>query len=227
VKPGLGNSNLEVAVGPPYIVMDTPSLINRIFERCESERMLPPLKTRLVKLLYLAEIEYFRRTGKRLTGLEWRFHHFGPYAAALADQLGNPDVDTLTWSMIPRQNIDDHDAQVAISQVVHEWGDADLNALLDFVYFETEPMQNAKRGDTLDFASVKPLSAWRPVKLVIDSKKLAQLRKDLTARATQYEQLRVASEVSENLLESLKEWDADRALKLGRGDCKIDPKSLA
>jgi hypothetical protein len=188
--------------------------------------MLPPLKTRLVKLLYLAEVEYHRRTGKRLTALDWRFHHFGPYAAALSDQLGNPNVDTLAWSIIPRQKIEDHDAQIAIAEVVHEWGDADLNALLDYVYFETEPMQGSKRGETLDFSLVKPLAAQRRVRVALDSKKLGQLRKDLTSRAAQYEQLRTASELSEDLLESLKEWDADRALKLGRGDCRIDPKSL-
>lgn len=205
--------------------MDTPTLIDLILERCELERMLPPLKTRLVKLLYLAELEYLRRTGRRLTGLDWRFHHFGPYAAVLSEHLGNPNVDAIAWAA-RRREISDHDAQMSVAQVVREWGDADLDTLLDYVYFETEPMQTAKRGEALDFSNVKPLAGQRRVKLALDSKKLGQLRKSLTAQAAQYEKLRIPSEVSEDLFENLKEWDIDRALKLGNGDCKINPKSL-
>jgi uncharacterized phage-associated protein len=206
--------------------MDTASLINLVLERCEAERMLSPLKTRLVKLLYLAEIEYFRRTGKRLTNLDWKFHHFGPYAFALADYLGNPDIDSLVGSISAHPKNADHDIQSCVAHVVHEWGDAELNTLLDYVYFETEPMQGAHRGERLDFSVVKPLNDQRRVKIALDSKKLSELRKALTVRAADYEQLRTASEVSENLFDNLKEWDIDHALKLGKGDCKIDPNSL-
>jgi hypothetical protein len=48
----------------------------------------------------------------------------------------------------------DFELETIVDRIVKEWGDADLNKLLDYVYFETEPMQNAKRGDVLDFSSV-------------------------------------------------------------------------
>lgn len=132
--------------------MDTASLIDLILERCDSERMLPPLKTRLVKLMYLTEVEYYRRTGKRLTDLPWKFHHFGPYASVLGNYLGNPNVDSIAWSITHRANPADHDVLRCVVQVVQRWGDADLNELLDYVYFETEPMQAAHRGERLEFS---------------------------------------------------------------------------
>jgi hypothetical protein len=208
--------------------MDVPFLIDLILERCDAERMLSPLKTRLVKLLYLTELEYYRRTAKRLTDLNWIFHHFGPYAYALGELLGNPDEDRFAWSLTRHPSTSDHDVQVCVSQVVHEWGNADLNALLDYVYFDTEPMQAATRGEALNFAVVIPLAQGRKekVRIELDPKKLRELRKKLAARAPDYQRLRAASEVSDDLLDNLKEWDIDRALRLSTGNCKVDPKSL-
>jgi hypothetical protein len=206
--------------------MDTASLIDLILERCGIERMLLPLKTRMVKLLYLTEVEYYRRTGKRLTDLDWKFHLFGPYASVLENYLGDPNVDSIAWSITHPPEGADHDVQQSVAQVVHAWGDTDLNTLLDYVYFETEPMQSAHRGDSLDFSGIKPLAEQHRVKIVLDSRKLNDLRTKLTARAADYELLRTASEVSENVLENLKEWDIDRAVKLSKGGCKIDPQSL-
>ena len=206
--------------------MDVAALIDLILERCSAERMLPPLKTRLVKLLYLTELEFFRRTGKRLTTLDWKFHHFGPYAKALGELLGNPDEDAVAWSLTHRPSTSDHDVQSCASQVVHTWGDADLNALLDYVYFDTEPMQAARRGEMLNFAVVAPFTEKRKVRIELDPDKLKKLRKKLAARAPDYQQLRAATEVSDSLMENLQEWDIDRFLKLSKGNCRIDPKSL-
>ena len=38
-------------------------------------------RVRLVKLLYLLEIEYYRIYQKRLTHLKWEFYHYGPHSA--------------------------------------------------------------------------------------------------------------------------------------------------
>jgi hypothetical protein len=42
--------------------MESTELVDLILERVEAERMFPPRVTRLVKLLYLAEVEYYRRS---------------------------------------------------------------------------------------------------------------------------------------------------------------------
>jgi hypothetical protein len=145
----------------------------------------------------------------------------------LGEYLGNPDMEAIALSIPsgPRPSLG-YDVQKCVSQVVHEWGDAELNALLDYVYFETEPMQAAKRGDRLDFSVVRPLTEQRHVKILLDTKRLSAMRKALTARAVDYEQLRTPSKVSDELLENLKEWDLDNVLNLRTGSCKINPKSL-
>ena len=55
--------------------------------------------------------------------------------------------------------------------------ETDLNKLLDYVYFDTEPMKDAKRGGLLDFNKV---SHWQPPEKVkdirIDRKKIAKLK---------------------------------------------------
>src|SRR5689334_14841129 len=44
-----------------------------------------------------------------------------------------------------------------LSSLVKKWGDENLHALLDYVYFDTEPMENAQRGEVLDFSRLRPL----------------------------------------------------------------------
>ena len=43
-----------------------------------------------------------------------------------------------------------------MNRVIEEWGKVELNPLLNHVYFYTEPMRDAKRGDVLDFSTVQP-----------------------------------------------------------------------
>jgi hypothetical protein len=60
-------------------------------------------KTKLVKLLYLIDIESYRRYSRRLTGLDWLFYHYGPYALEIDQALKQidliiPQEDTITTS---------------------------------------------------------------------------------------------------------------------------------
>lgn len=63
--------------------------------------------------------------------------------------------------------------------LVKEWGDADLFSLLNHVYFETEPMEAAVRGQNLDFSNVRPRMS---LAIHLDPKRLAELRRELKAR---------------------------------------------
>jgi hypothetical protein len=131
-------------------------------------------QTKLVKLVYLVDVGRQARRGRTLTGLEWRFYHFGPYAFALADELermegreivtkgltgsaaatnvklyiGAPDApDAVTWPTATKLLVDG---------VVDHWSGEELNRLLDHVYFSTGPMRGARRGEILDFSKVDP-----------------------------------------------------------------------
>jgi hypothetical protein len=55
-----------------------------------------------------------------------------------------------------------------------------LNTLLDHVYFDTEPMENAQRGEILDFSQLK--SSGTPVTPRFNEEKLRQIRAKIGER---------------------------------------------
>ncbi len=130
-------------------------------------------KTKLVKLLYLIDVENYRRRRKTLSGLEWRFYHYGPYAFEIDEALEELSLDIPQETVTTRQG---HNAIVfrstrdlspilsdyvklpelrLVNRTIQEWGETDFNSLLNHVYFHTEPMKDAKRGDILDFSTVQ------------------------------------------------------------------------
>lgn len=52
---------------------------------------LPIGTTKLVKLFYLIDVEYFKYHQKTLTGVPWIFYHYGPFANELIDAVQNTD----------------------------------------------------------------------------------------------------------------------------------------
>jgi hypothetical protein len=68
-----------------------------ILERAENQK-IPIGKTRLIKLLYLIDIENYRLNQKVLTGLDWIFYKYGPYAFEVdkfLDKIGVIEEDVL------------------------------------------------------------------------------------------------------------------------------------
>ena len=128
-------------------------------------------KTALVKLVYLVEVEYWRRYGRSVTGLEWRFHHYGPYCAELDREMeDNPLFQVFggrnsgygfspsrEWRQIEAAFNTHYEPVVKniADGVVKKWGLEELGTILEYVYFETEPMQEAQRGEILDFSRIQ------------------------------------------------------------------------
>ena len=131
-------------------------------------------KTKLVKLLYLMDVENYRIRRTTVSGLEWRFYHYGPYAFEIDEELKNLELD------IPQDSVTTgtgHKATVfrsnrelrprlsehlpsprelrVVNTVIRDWGETELNQLLNHVYFYTEPMKHAERGDVLDFSTIE------------------------------------------------------------------------
>ena len=131
-------------------------------------------KTKLVKLLYLMDVENYRIRRTTISGLEWHFYHYGPYAFDIDNSLKELELD------IPQDTVRtgqghkaivfrlSHDHRPSLGEhlpssrelrivntVVRDWGEVDLNALLNHVYFYTEPMEHAERGDVLDFSTIQ------------------------------------------------------------------------
>lgn len=125
----------------------------------------PPLRTALVKYVYLCDHYASREYGRQVTALTWRFHHYGPYAEAVMDEIAALDeagVVSELWG--ERQDgtkyhiygrgqhwiEPDLDPWVrgVIEGTVEEYGPMSLDQLLAAVY-EMEPMASARRGDVL------------------------------------------------------------------------------
>lgn len=150
---------------------DLKSLIGYIVDQVNDREGVVG-KTALVKLVYLIDVEHYRLYGRTATDLQWRFHHYGPHTAELERVIGdNPFVNEYggwqrsgyryygsgDWREVHR----DFNAQFGPSvkrvtdQVIEQWGLEPLEIILDYVYFETEPMQDAQRGESLDFSGIR------------------------------------------------------------------------
>ena len=147
---------------------------------------------RLVKFVYLADLYQARlKDGRTLTGFPWKFIHYGPYCSQVVQLI----EDTAREGVICKETFDskfsvdkeynlfsckDTDAEDLgeqfhigvigqLQEVIRKFGD-DTPQLLDYVYFDTEPMKDAKSGDLLDFSKAKRPEIDKAVKL----KKLSQ-----------------------------------------------------
>ncbi|HOQ47246.1 MAG TPA: hypothetical protein PK157_18145 [Bryobacteraceae bacterium] len=173
--------------------VELPLLVKEIHRQARLQGMAPPGATRLVKLLYLADLEWRRQHGGApLAQLTWRFLHFGPYACELADLLGGPEVEKTEFEtgkvahrlVFAPEELENPQVPEEIcgllARLLKSWGDADLNMLLDFVYFETEPMERARRGELLDFSQLRQPARAAPPR--VDQQRLKALRARLAER---------------------------------------------
>jgi hypothetical protein len=188
-------------------------------------------KTQLVKMLYLVEVEHYRQTGERLTDLKWKFYYYGPYAHELEAVLAEPEFsqetkqtrDEKTFIQIkvaepPRAYGSFVEAKTGllVKRVVGQWGNKPLGEVLDYVYFETEPMQCVeRRGDYLDFATIKR-DAPKPVIPLKASAKAEERMRELRARlAPFFESMGRRKQTQETLSDdyrtALETWDEEES----------------
>jgi hypothetical protein len=188
-------------------------LLRYLIQRADDEETALTI-TKLVKLLYLFDVEYYRVTGHQLTGLDWRFYFYGPYDAAIESALSmvgleveerpgkaaqgrsfrgfhSRDADT-----VDLESSFDWLARSVIDEQWKAWADADLNQVLSHVYFETEPMLAAKPMGALDFTTIKPRPRVRPLsaEATLSSSAVTQLRANLERVRRQLNEQRLYGE---------------------------------
>ena len=159
-------------------------------------------KTKLLKLLYLFDLEYFRSHRETFTGFTWKYYHLGPWAREydgvlqdLADRglitcsaSNDPDFDTCflecTQPVDLSGPLENCEAESPLRMVLNTWAGRSTRDILDYVYFHTEPMQHSERGDALDFSTV-PEQAVQKYKRSSSGKsaeEIGELRKKLSRR---------------------------------------------
>lgn len=154
---------------------------------------------RLVKFIYLADLYHARmNNGKTLTGFPWKFIYYGPYCGEAMKCIDNAVYEGLICKATfesyfgndKEYSIFDCHAGEAekieksihitvlgnIQNAIKNLGD-DTPQLLDYVYFHTEPMEKAKKGDLLDFSEARkpePIESVRLKKMSSETIRLAR-----------------------------------------------------
>lgn len=125
-----------------------------------------PISTiRLVKLLYLVDLECYRQRYETLTGIDWVKHHYGPYFFALPEVLDSVKLDLepeevltergrgVTYTVYEPQDISDvvsFATECRINEIIKAWAYEDLEDLLKYVY-GTLPVKHGQYSRPLDF----------------------------------------------------------------------------
>jgi len=125
---------------------------------------------RLVKFLYLIDLEHQRRHGRTLTGLPWVYHLFGPYAfdiPRLGERAGidleeeefkskKGHVGKLLRTPYPQEFPPglSFGAHSLVDGILSVWADQETADILSYVY-RSEPMARGRRGDRLDFSAAR------------------------------------------------------------------------
>lgn len=210
-------------------MQQTQNILLQILQETE-DRGLSLGKTQLIKFLYLTEVEFYRESGKRATELDWIFHLYGPYAYEIESILAQPEFQKQTSKtaaekdfihyMIAESKKEygayvDPKISLIVKKVVSRWGKASLSELLDYVYFETEPMQHVKmRGERLDFSAIKRAMEHDTVLPIKASKEANQkveiIRSKVRSFFEEMGQSNIVAEVSSSdYLEALNEWEKE------------------
>jgi uncharacterized phage-associated protein len=138
-------------------------------------------RTKVAKLLYLADLRAVRELGHPVSGVEWRWLHYGPFSRTLMAV----EDDLVSAGVIERENTEsyygaaeyrlrlaqevptDVDAQFAviIDNIVFEYGGLAASTLRDLTY-QTPPMLEAQRenarGEVLDLLGGRPVPDIAP-----------------------------------------------------------------
>jgi uncharacterized phage-associated protein len=125
-------------------------LLRYLIQRADDEETAVTI-TKLVKLLYLFDVECFRVTALRLTDLHWRFYFYGPYDPAIESALSMVGLEIdehpgktahgrsyRAFDSRDRDAVDldpsfDWLARSVIDDQWKAWADADLNKVLSHV----------------------------------------------------------------------------------------------
>lgn len=205
---------------------------------------------RLVKFLYLVDLYWARENnGKTLTGWPWKFVHYGPFCNESLDVIEKAfqaeliqrsayeskyvDGDYfLYWCKEGKAQIEERLPLYLVSplnEAISKWGD-DTYGLLDHVYFETEPMLDARKGDLLDFFKAKKPEVPKEIEMLkLSSKQLAKGKEIMGRLKSKYKEgfqraeffKPVYDETYQQGIKSLDEEDLEGELS-GKSEISVD-----
>jgi len=164
---------------------------------------------RVVKFLYLADLYHARENnGKTLTGWPWKFVYFGPYCTESFLALKRAVDDGLIEAKPFESKYDEKDRFLyschsekepdtandlslyvwsSLKEAIKKWAD-DTPGLLDYIYYDTEPMEDVKRRDLLDFSKARlPIKLPKLEMKKISKSKAEKAKQLISALREQYQ----------------------------------------
>ena len=158
----------------------------------------------LVKYLYLADLYYAEETGgQTITGLPWIFYHYGPYCTdsfrVIEEAVRHGVINAKNYESkyeegaeykwyytvdanAPKLDIPTH-VWLSLSSAIARF--EDTPALMNYVYFETAPMQQAKEEALLDFSVARKVKPETPIVMNKLSEKKIRKAHDMLSRIRQ------------------------------------------
>lgn len=173
--PTEGTSQMASVPSPPEERVTLEDAITLIAEEAAAEHV-QLTRTKLVKLLYFLDLKAFEAFGRTVSGVEWRWHHFGPYSEAIVltctkmGRAGELELErTENWFGSAEFRIRSSrpgyyrppspDLARLVKLVVKEFGRFAPSVLGDMSY-DTEPMKRALsegvRGVVIEFEAPVP-----------------------------------------------------------------------
>lgn len=131
-----------------------------------------PISTiRLIKILYLIDYEHYLRYEQTLTSIQWVRYDYGPYFFSWPEILKSTRLDLDPREFVVAQagykgvtyrtrgdhqveDILDYSTERLVHRIIEHWAFEDAQTILDYVYFETEPMQSSEHEELLDFTKI-------------------------------------------------------------------------
>ena len=149
---------------------------------------------RLVKFLYLIDLEHYRRYGRLLTGLNWVYHLYGPYAFELQDIGESIGYDLKREVFYDRQRRKGvlfrvyepqvfpteigHSNETMINGLLEVWALQETSDILDYTY-QTEPMLNSLPGKMIDFSTTPIGTKYYELNVSINRNVTKSIRENL------------------------------------------------
>ena len=165
----------------------------------------------LIKYVYLADLAYAERKGQSYTGVQWCFHHFGPWSVEVFKQIepalcaigaikntfqSKYEDDAIRWDLKEKPyRADEIERELdliprlAVKKFVHQFG-SDTGSLLKYVYL-TKPMLTAAPEEILNFEQVvispdevgaNKKNGDKSEKIMISNNKQKQIRQNIQLR---------------------------------------------
>lgn len=140
-------------------------LQNAITYLCFKVRTLS--QTKLMKLIYLANMYYMERYGSTLTKATFKHWYYGPYSEKVVSEIeklcGEGVLKTETYKTrsgriaeIPKPNVKNttveitDEAMIVLDEVIEDWGDSSTDEIVDFAK-TSFPFVGTPFGKNIDF----------------------------------------------------------------------------